>query len=60
MGEHSIGSPGGFSPLAYNNLGETNDCWRNTKNTPSFAPTNVFLYNGLRAFNFWLHSTNVD
>ncbi len=22
-------------------VGETNDCWRNTKNTPSFAPTGV-------------------
>ena len=60
MNEHSTGLPGGFSPLAQNNLGETNDCWRNTKNTPSFAPTNVFLYNGLRAFNDLASFPNVD
>ena len=29
--------------------------WWKTKNTPSFAPTCVFLYDGLCAFNFWVH-----
>ena len=43
----SIGLQGALCAPCIKEVGETNDCWRNTKNTPSFAPTNVFLYDGL-------------
>ena len=41
--------------------GMKTDYWtREARHIKSFAQTNVFLYNGLRAFNTLTPSTNVD